>query len=409
VAGRSAVGPITLFDASGFPVRIAAEVPDWRPPLEARWSYNWERTPRQTQFVMAAAFEAAQSAGLADRRPNPTRFGVYLGCGELFPRVPVCQPSPVGAAAVSWGGGVCVAEPAEDLEEYEEYFGPDETPDMACTYVGARFGAEGPHANVITACTSSTQAVGEAAEVIRRGDADVMLTGGTHSMIHPLGVGGFYQLGVLSNATDLADPAMRPFDRNRSGFVVGEGAAVIVLESLDHARARRADVWAELAGYARTHDAFRLTDSHPGARGYARCLELALEDARLHPSQVSYINAHGTGTPLNDRRETIGYKAVFGRDAYRIPVSSIKSMLGHCTTACGAVDLVASLMTLRRDWIPPTINYETPDPECDLDYVPNVARRMRCRHVLSGNLGLGGQNAAIVLSRFADGHGWRRP
>jgi 3-oxoacyl-[acyl-carrier-protein] synthase II len=239
--------------------------------------------------------------------------------------------------------------------------------------------------------------VGEGAEIIRRGEADVMLCGGAHSMIHPFGLTGFYRLSVLSTRND--GTAMRPFDRDRDGFVIGEGAAMMVLESFEHARKRGADVWGELTGFASTQNAFRITDSHPDGRETVRCIEEALREARLDPDQIDYVNAHGTGTIENDQVETVVLKQVFGRRAYRMPVSSTKSMVGHLTTACAAIELVACLLTLRTGVIHPTINYETPDPGCDLDYVPNAARDVPCRHVLSNSFGFGGQNVALIVSR----------
>jgi 3-oxoacyl-[acyl-carrier-protein] synthase II len=259
------------------------------------------------------------------------------------------------------------------------------------------FNAQGPNANYTAACVSSTQAIGEATDVIRRGEADLMLAGGAHSMIHPFGLTGFLRLSVLSSHND--PKAMRPFDRNRDGFVVGEGGALVVLEELEHAKRRGAEIWAEVAGYGSSQNAFRITDSHPEGRGISDCVESALQDARLSPDQIDYINAHGTGTVENDRVETLGLKKVFGEHAYKVPVSSTKSMVGHLTTGCGALELAVCLMTLQSGVVHPTINYETPDPDCDLDYVPNAAREVSCQHVLSTNFGFGGQNAALVVSR----------
>jgi 3-oxoacyl-[acyl-carrier-protein] synthase II len=268
---------------------------------------------------------------------------------------------------------------------------------LPASYLAGTFNAQGPNANCTTACVSSSQAIGEATEIIRRGEADVMLCGGAHSMIHPFGLTGFCRLSVLSTRNDPA--AMRPFDRDRDGFVVGEGAAMIVLEELEHARRRGAEIWGELAGYASTQNAFRITDSHPQGRGTSACIRQALDDARLNPDDLDYINAHGTSTTENDKIETLSIKKACGRRAHRIPISSTKSMLGHLTTACGAMELIACLMTLRSGVIHPTINYQTPDPECDLDYVPNTAREAACRHVVSNSFGFGGQNVVLVVSR----------
>lgn len=273
---------------------------------------------------------------------------------------------------------------------------------MPAAYLGAMFNAQGPNLNCIAACASSSQAIGESAEMIRRGDVDAMLCGVAHSMIHPFGITGFHRLSALSMRNDDPAHAVRPFDRERDGFVVGEGGAVLVLESLEHALARGADIWGELTGYGSAQDAFRITDTHPDGRGAIQCMRRALNDAHLNPDDIGYINAHGTGTEVNDKIETLAVKQVFGSGAYRVPISSTKSMLGHFTTAGGAIEMVVSLLAVRSGVLPPTINYHTPDPQCDLDYVPNEAREVRCRHVLSNSFGFGGQNAALVVSRFDD-------
>ncbi len=262
------------------------------------------------------------------------------------------------------------------------------------------FRLEGPNFNCLTACAASSQAIGEAAEIIRYGDADAMLAGGAHSMIHPFGVTGFNRLTALSTRNDAPQKASRPFDLNRDGFVLGEGAGMLVLEELDHAKKRGADIYAELTGYGTTADAFAVTDSHPDGRGAIACIRGALQTARRNPADIDYINAHGTSTKVNDRVESLAIKAVFGEQAYKVPVSSSKSMLGHLIAAAGAVELITCVETIRRGVMPPTINYETPDPECDLDYVPNQPRERRVRHALSNSFGFGGQNISLVVSRF---------
>ncbi len=262
------------------------------------------------------------------------------------------------------------------------------------------FALEGPNFSCLTACAAGSQALGEAAEVIRHGDADLMLSGGSHSMIQPFGVTGFNLLTALSTRNDEPRRASRPFDRTRDGFVMGEGAGILILEELEHARNRHATIYAELTGYGSTADAFRVTDCHPEGVGACACMRRALEDAGLRPDDIDYINAHGTSTPINDRVETLAIKQVFGDAAYRVPVSSSKSMLGHLIGAAGAVELITCVETIRHGVIPPTINYETPDPDCDLDYVPNVARAKRVRHVLKNSFGFGGQNIALIVSRF---------
>ena len=271
---------------------------------------------------------------------------------------------------------------------------------MPASHLAARFDAQGPNANCIAACVSSAQAIGESARLIRRGEVDVMLAGGSHSVIHPFGLTGFQRLSALSTRNSDPASAVRPFERDRDGFVLGEGAAIVVLEDLDHALRRGAEIWGELTGYGSSQDAYRITDARPDGRGTAAAIRRALDDARLNLDDIDYINAHGTGTVLNDKIETLAIKQVFGPQAYNIPISSSKSMLGHFTTACGAIELAISLLAIRYGVVPPTINYENPDPDCDLDYVPNVAREIDCRHVLSDNIGFGGQNAALIVSRY---------
>jgi 3-oxoacyl-[acyl-carrier-protein] synthase II len=395
VEGRTGIGPITLFDASSYPVRIAAEVRDWDISELNGDPKKWEDEPRQTAFAVAAAKRAVQIAGLENGHVDPLRFGVFLGCGEAYPDF--TRFGQLMAAAVGNGQ----FESREFVRRLQgngqiAWDGPWE-PNLPASYLAGMFNAQGPNANYTAACVSSTQAVGEATDAIRRGEVDAMLAGGAHSMIHPFGLTGFIRLSVLSARND--PTAMRPFDRDRDGFVVGEGAAVVVLEELGHARKRGAQIWGEIAGYGSSQNAFRITDSHPEGRGISDCVQAALDQARLNPDQIDYVNAHGTGTVENDRVETLGLKRVFGEQAYKVPISSTKSMVGHLTTACGGVELVVCLLTLRNGVVHPTINYEHPDPDCDLDYVPNAAREVACRHILSTNFGFGGQNAALVVSR----------
>jgi 3-oxoacyl-[acyl-carrier-protein] synthase II len=268
-------------------------------------------------------------------------------------------------------------------------------------HLAEAFDLQGPNFTCLTACAASSQAIGEAVAMIRYGDADLMLSGGAHSMIHPLGVTGFNLLTALS--TNNADPtkASRPFDRNRDGFVLGEGSGMIVLEELEHAKKRGATIYAELTGYGTTADAYRVTDSHPEGRGAIACIANALADAGLTPQDIGYVNAHGTSTQVNDRVESVAIKKLFGDHAYKTPISSSKSMLGHLIAAAGVVELIISIMTIRNGVMPPTINYETPDPDCDLDYIPNTAREKRVDHVLSNSFGFGGQNISLVVSRFS--------
>jgi 3-oxoacyl-[acyl-carrier-protein] synthase II len=255
--------------------------------------------------------------------------------------------------------------------------------------------------NCLTACAASSQAIGEAAELVRRGEADVMLSGGTHSMIHPFGVTGFNLLTALSTRNDEPTRASRPFDNERDGFVLGEGAAMVVLEELEHAKRRGARIHGELLGYGSTADAYRITDTHPEGRGAASCIRMALADAGLGLGDIDYVNAHGTSTSVNDRVETLAIKTVFGEQAYKIPVSSTKSMMGHLIAAAGATELIVCLLAIRDGVVPPTINYEHPDPDCDLDYVANKAREAKCERALSNSFGFGGQNISLIVSRYS--------
>ena len=266
--------------------------------------------------------------------------------------------------------------------------------------IAAQLDAQGPCINYTTACVSSSIAIGEAAELIRRGTTDVMLTGGAHSMIHPFGLTGF--LGLSTLTTQAGDPtrAYRPFDRERDGFVVGEGGVVFVLEDAERAKQRGAQIWAEVTGYGATQDAFRICDPRPDGASAARAIQLALDQAEIGAQDVDYINAHGSGTVLNDRVETAAVKSAFGDCAYQVPISSTKSMTGHLTTACGAIEMLVCAMAVHAGVAPPTINYEHPDPECDLDYTPNTAREIKCRYALNNNFGFGGHNVSLVVSRF---------
>ena len=403
-AGRSGVGPITRFDASAFPTRFAAEVKDFDLGPFVGDAGRWDDSGLNTRFALAASRQAMEDAGLLGVvGADPTRFGVYLGAGEGTQdfhcflsmaarsyRADAGRIDPVALSALAVRG-------FNARREYEQEF--HTTP----AHVAELFGLEGPNLNCLTACAAGAQAVGEAAEMIRHGDADLMLAGGSHAMIHPMGVTGFNLLTALSTRNDAPQQASRPFDLRRDGFVLGEGAGLVVLEELEHARRRGAMIYAELTGYGSTADAYRVTDNHPDGRGAAACMRAALADAGLTPEEVDYINAHGTGTRLNDKSETLAIKKVFGETAYRIPVSSSKSMLGHLIAAAGAVELIVCVQAIRRGLLPPTINYETPDPDCDLDYVPNKAREKAVRHALSNSFGFGGQNVSLIVSRFSEG------
>jgi 3-oxoacyl-[acyl-carrier-protein] synthase II len=398
--GGSGVGPTTLFDASSFPTRISAEVKNWDVTDAGEPAERWKSAGRHSKFAIGAARQAVADSGLLDSPIDPVRFGVYLGSGEgqqdfeLFSRMMLAS---LEGETVNVGrfiqAGLEILEPVVEMEQ---------EPNVPSGHVAGLFNAQGPNFNCLTACAASSQAIGEATELIRRGDVDVMLSGGTHSMIHPFGVTGFNLLTALSTRNDEPTKASRPFDRNRDGFVLGEGGAMLVLEELERAKARQAPIYGEILGYGSTADAFRITDTHPEGRGAISCMSMALEDAGVNAERIAYINAHGTSTKVNDLVETLAVKKVFGDHAYKLGISSTKSMMGHLIAAGGATELIVCLLAMRDNVLPPTINYETPDPECDLDYVPNQAREARCDFALSNSFGFGGQNISLIVGRFAD-------
>lgn len=398
LAGRSGVGRITLFDAETFPTRIAAEVRDFDLAGYVADAARWAEYSRNTQFALAAAQMAVDDSRLNDHGAlDRTRFGVYLGSGEGqqdFPRFVdlVNQAFRDGKVdtAVFTRLGLTKLHPIREAEQ---------EPGTPAGHLAVQFGARGPNANCLTACAASSQAIGEAVELIRRGDADVILSGGTHSMIHPFGVTGFNLLTALSTRNDEPTRASRPFDRDRDGFILGEGAGMLVLEEREHARARGATIHGEVIGYGSTADAFRITDSHDEGRGAIACMREALADAGIEPSDVDYINAHGTSTSVNDSIETLAIKKTFGEAAYQVPISSTKSMMGHLIAAAGSVEAIVCLLAIRDRIMPPTANLENPDPDCDLDYIPHEARRKAVDVALSNSFGFGGQNIALILRR----------
>lgn len=399
--GRSGVGPITHFDASTFPTRIAAQVNEFDLAHYVHQPQLWKYACEASRFAAAAAQRALQDAGLLQATGiDRTRFGVYLGTGEATQEVQLL----LQLVARTYQPDRQDVDPVEmarlGVRSYNPGYQHEQELHLASGHLAEYFSLEGPNYSCLTACAAGTQAIGEALELIRREDADLMLAGGAHSMIYPTGVTGFSLLTALSTRNDAPEKASRPFDRLRDGFVLGEGAGLVVLEELEHARRRGAPIYAEVTGYGSTGDAFRVTDSHPEGRGAIACMLAALRDARLSPEHIGYINAHGTSTRLNDLVETWAIKKVFQEHAYRVPISSTKSMLGHLIGAAGAVELVICIQAIRHGVLPPTINYEVPDPECDLDYLPNVAREKRVQHVLSNSFGFGGQNASLIVSRF---------
>ncbi len=390
---KSGVGYTTLFDASNFPTRISAEVRNWTVAKVGEDEATWAKRGRHTRFAAGAAKQAVEDSGVL-KGIDPDRFGVYLGAGEGQQDFP--NFSRMMVAALKEDGldlGKFVEEGLARLDPQAEL---EQEPNMPAAYLATMFGAEGPNANCLTACAASSQAIGEATEIIRRGEADVMLSGGAHSMIHPFGVTGFNLLTALSENNDQPQKASRPFDLNRDGFILGEGAAMVVLEDYERAKKRGAPIYGEILGYGTTADAFRITDTHPEGRGAITCMKMALKDAGRNTDSIDYINAHGTSTQVNDKVETLAIKEAFGPQAYKIPISSTKSMTGHLIAAAGATELIISLLAIRDSIVPPTINYETPDPNCDLDYIPNTPREKKVRTILSNSFGFGGQNIALV-------------
>jgi len=401
IEGQSAVGPITRFHAETFPTNFASEVKNFSLANHLKTASRYAKCGVNSQFALAACRQALEDANLLDTHTTDrSRIGVYLGSGE--------GSEDFTALVSSIARGV--EEPAYRVntgrfcaEMYGMIDGPAEAElEMHTTggHLAEEFDLGGPNYSCQTACAASSQAIGEALEIIRFGEADLMCAGGSHSMIHPLGVTGFNLLTALSQRCDSPRTASRPFDLTREGFVLGEGAGILILEELEHAKRRKAPIYAELTGYGTTADAFRMTDPHPEGRGAIRCMADALKDAKLTPMDIGYINAHGTSTQANDATETAAVKALFREQAYRVPISSSKSMLGHLIAAAGVVELIISVTAIRRGVLPPTINYETPDPMCDLDYIPNTAREAKVRHVLSNSFGFGGQNISLVVSEF---------
>jgi len=390
LAGRSGVGPITLFDPTDYKTRFAAEVKGFEPEV-ALGRREARRMDRYTQLAVVATTEAVRRSGLSIDDSNRDRIGVLIGTGI--------------------GGLETLLRETRKLIErgprwVSPFLVPMMLPDTASGQVAILLGVRGPNMAVVTACATGANSIGEATEMIRRGAADVMLAGGAEAAVVPVAIAGFNVMDALSSRNDDPQGASRPFDRDRDGFVIGEGAAVVVLESEAHARARGAPMLAEVRGYATTNDAFHISAPAENGAGAARCMELALQDAALGPGAIDYINAHGTSTKLNDMSETAAIKSVFGEAAYDTPVSSTKSMTGHLLGAAGALEAIFSILAIRDSILPPTINYHTPDPICDLDYVPNTARPKPVEHALSNSFGFGGHNASLILSTVGtDGAG----
>ncbi len=407
-AGRSASTLIGSFDVSTLPTRFAAQVPFSVPELEGfvRNQKATKTMSRAALFAAIAADEAVAEAGLAAGTIDPWRVGTSIGTGGLgFFDVAYSEKlQDIFLRSVRVDSGTPVIDGAEVRRNTLEMVHPltplKALPNILTAHIAINHDARGVCQTVTTACTSGAQAIGEAMRLIRCGAADVMITGGSDSMVNPNGLVAFSALGVISRNNEEYLTASRPFDRRRDGFMVGEGAAIFVIEGLDHCMARGGVPLAELRGYASTCDAFRLTDPAPDGRGCIHAMQLALEDAKVLPAEIDYVNAHGTGTKLNDSTETLAIRSVCG-ERQPPPVSSTKSMIGHLVAAAGAVETAACLLAIREQLLPPTINYEEPDPDCDLDCVPNTAREARVATVLSNSFGFGGQNATLVLGEIA--------
>jgi 3-oxoacyl-[acyl-carrier-protein] synthase II len=400
LAGESGIARTTLFDAATFPTSISAQVRDYRAADFLADFAPHAGAGRNTLFALGACSQAWKSARLDSAQLDLDRVGIYLGSGEgsldfdayTTAALSAWRPDSATLDTVKWAQ--VAFERMNVTRELEQ------EPNMPLSHLALLTGARGPAFNCLTACAASTQAIGEATEILRRGDADIMIGGGAHSMIHPLGVTGFNRLTALSTANDDPPRASRPFDAQRGGFVLGEGAGMVILESLEFAQARSAPILAEIVGYGSTADAFRITDQDPNGRGAILAMREALADAHLTPKDIQYINAHGTGTKENDGNETGAIKSIFGPGVPTCPVSSIKSMMGHLIAAAGAVELICCVLAIRDQMLPPTMNLHHPDPECDLDYVPNQSRSAKVDVAMSNSFGFGGQNDTLIVRRF---------
>jgi 3-oxoacyl-[acyl-carrier-protein] synthase II len=384
VAGRSGIGPITRFDTTGYATRIAGEVKGFD-PLKYIDKKDDRRFDLFLKYAVACAVMAVEDAGLKTDRVDATRFGVLVGSGI--------------------GGIETLLDNYETLrtkgpDRVSPFFIPMIIVNMASGVISMRFGAKGPNSSVVTACATGNHAIGDAMRIIERGDADVMIAGGSEAIIIPLTIAGFCQMKAMSTRNDDPTKASRPFDAERDGFVCGEGGGLVVLESLEHARKRDARIYAEVVGYGMTGDAHHMTAPDPEGDGAARAMASALRDASLEPSAVGYINAHGTSTPYNDKFETIAIKRVFGDHAKKLAVSSTKSMTGHLLGAAGGIEAIATAFALHHGVLPPTMNYEKPDPDCDLDYIPNQARKQDVEVALSNAFGFGGTNATLAFKKY---------
>ena len=382
--GKSGIGPITRFDSAGFPTRIAGEVKGFD-ALKYVDKKDDRKLDLYLKYALACAVMAVEDAGLDPAKEDGDRFGVLVGSG-------------IGGISTLLDSHRVLLDKGPD--RVSPFFIPMLIINMASGLISMRFGARGPNSSVVTACATGNHAIGDATRIIQRGDADVMIAGGAEAIIIPLTIAGFCQMKAMSTRNEEPTRASRPFDAERDGFVCGEGGGLVILESLEHARRRDARIYAEVVGYGMTGDAHHMTAPDPDGDGAARAMAAALRDGGLEPSAVSYINAHGTSTPYNDKFETLAIKRVFGEHAKRVPVSSTKSMTGHLLGAAGGVEAIATTLAIHHGVLPPTINYEKPDPDCDLDYVPNQARKQDVEVALSNAFGFGGTNATLAFRKY---------
>ncbi|MCH7601127.1 MAG: beta-ketoacyl-[acyl-carrier-protein] synthase family protein [Planctomycetes bacterium] len=409
--GESGIARIDRFQAESFPTNFAAQVRDYDYNQYVNEPSVHATAGDHTRFALGAARQAWDQSCLGaygdlDRR----RVGIYLGAGEGV--LDIDRYSKTNLA--SWDETAGAVDAVKWIEAAHEYMDPwleiEQEPNMPASHIAREYGLRGPVYNCLTACAASTQAIGEATSMLKRGDADVMVSGGTHTMLHVLGVTGFSRLTALSTRNDDYKSAARPFDRTRDGFVMGEGSGIVILETLDHAQQRGAQPLAEIIGYGSSADAYRITDMHPEGEGPGGAIAQALDQAGIDPHAldddglplIHYISAHGTGTKENDAIETRAVKKVFGENASRIPISSIKSMMGHLIAAAGAVEMITCVMAIRNQMIPPTLNLHHPDPDLDLDYVPNESRQIKVETCLSNSFGFGGQNDTVIVTRFQE-------
>lgn len=385
VSGKSGIGLITRFDASDMPVKIAGEVADFNAEKYID-KKEIKKMDLFIQYSLAAAHYAMEDSGLVINDENAERVGVLVGAGL---------------------GGLPSIERYHTLlneggpKKISPFFIPMLIINLAPGHISIRYGAKGPNLSSVSACATGTHSIGDAFHMIARGDADAMIAGGTESTVTPLGIGGFAAMKALSDShNDSPEKASRPFDKNRDGFILAEGAGIVIMEEYESARKRGARIYAEVVGYGLTGDAYHMTAPAPGGEGAARCMKMALKNAGVSPEQVNYINAHGTSTPFNDLNESLAIKSVFGDHCAKLMVSSTKSMTGHLLGAAGGVEAVFTCMAMEKSVVPPTINYETPDPECDLDYVPNTARDAKIEYAMSNSLGFGGTNATLLFKKI---------